>query len=748
MRRCPEFACLARNVSGAVAAVVLGLVPSPGGDGARADTAAAGPFPAEHAARAFPDADRIDRLEGNPPAAPAYRGEELGGYLFSTRQVTGSTGYAGKPLDLLVGLDTQGRITGASILAHHEPILVIGISDADLDAFVAQYSGLDVRRPVRLAGARVAGMGLRGQAAPEGVEAQAAEVDGISGASISAVVINDAILRSARIVARSSGIIEPEEGAGVAALDFDWFEEASWPELIDDGSLARLTLSVADVDAAFVKEGAPAWSERGRRGFAPEPSATFIDLYLALARPAAIGRNLLGDGGYNRLMAGLSPGDQPVLVAGRGLYSFKGTGFVRTGVFDRIQLVQGARTIPLETAHHTLLERLAARDAPVLREIGLFVVPAEAGLDPAQPWRLEILVAGGGPQEGAERQPSFAAFTLPYRLPDTFFRARPAGPAEAEEAQRWPLWQEVWWAHPVKIAVLVLALVVLTVTLVLQDWIERRPRFYNAFRLGFLTFTLVWIGWYAGAQLSVINVITFIQALLTGFRWEFFLLGPLMFILWSFVAVAMLFWGRGVFCGWLCPFGALQELLNTTAKALRVPQITVPFAIQERLWMVKYVLFIALLGISFYSVPYAVTGAEIEPFKTAMSLGFAREWPFVAFAAGLLAAGLFVERFYCRYLCALGAALALPARLRMFEWLKRRPQCGRECHICAVECTVGAIHPDGHINLNECIYCLNCQILYYDDQVCPPVIARRKRREARAAGHGEASPVAAGPTER
>ena len=37
----------------------------------------------------------------------------------------------------------------------------------------------------------------------------------------------------------------------------------------------------------------------------------------------------------------------------------------------------------------------------------------------------------------------------------------------------------------------------------------------------------------------------------------------------------------------------------------------------------------------------------------------------------LLVAGLFVERFYCRYLCPLGAALAIPARLRMFDWLKR-----------------------------------------------------------------------------
>ena len=64
---------------------------------------------------------------------------------------------------------------------------------------------------------------------------------------------------------------------------------------------------------------------------------------------------------------------------------------------------------------------------------------------------------------------------------------------------------------------------------------------------------------------------------------------------------------------------------------------------------------------------------------------------------------------------------------------KRRPQCGRECNICALHCSVQAIHPDGVINPNECIHCLNCQTLYHDETSCPPLIARRKRRDGRAA---------------
>ena len=205
-----------------------------------------------------------------------------------------------------------------------------------------------------------------------------------------------------------------------------------------------------------------------------------------------------------------------------------------------------------------------------------------------------------------------------------------------------------------------------------------------------------------------------------------------MFILWSYVAVALLFWGRGVFCGWLCPFGALQELTNKAARRLKVPQYRVPFAVHELLWPIKYIVFLGLFALSLGPMALAIRVAEVEPFKTAIVLKFDRAWPFVAYGLVLLGVGLFVERAFCRYLCPLGAAFAIPAKIRQFEWLKRHRQCGAPCQICAVDCPVQAIHPDGRINPNECIYCLTCQVNYYDAWVCPPMIERRKRREKRA----------------
>jgi polyferredoxin len=146
--------------------------------------------------------------------------------------------------------------------------------------------------------------------------------------------------------------------------------------------------------------------------------------------------------------------------------------------------------------------------------------------------------------------------------------------------------------------------------------------------------------------------------------------------------------------------------------------------------MIKYLVFLAIFAISLNSMDWAFRAAEVEPFKTVVALHFMRAAPFVLFAGATLAAGLFVRRFYCRYLCPLGGALALPARLRTFEWLKRRPQCGKECRQCNVQCPVKAINPSGVISPNECIYCLNCQAMYHDPKVCKGLEGREARRVA------------------
>ena len=110
-------------------------------------------------------------------------------------------------------------------------------------------------------------------------------------------------------------------------------------------------------------------------------------------------------------------------------------------------------------------------------------------------------------------------------------------------------------------------------------------------------------------------------------------------------------------------------------------------------------------------------------------LHFNRSGVYFWYAAGLLLIALFCRKFFCKYLCPLGAALAIPAPLRIFDWLRRRKECGRPCQICAIQCEVQAIRPTGEINPNECHYCLDCQVTYWDDHQCPPLSEKRIRRE-------------------
>ncbi len=648
--------------------------------------------PLDVARAAFPGATRIGDFSGAPPAAPVFKGAEQAGYLLSTRAVVGSVGFSGRPLDVLVGLANDGRIAGAHLREHSEPILVIGIPEERLKSYVAALAGTDIR------------------AAPRATKIGARDgTDLIVGATISSAVIRDAVVRSARAVARSRGLLGAP-GAAAARLDRESFAAANWQDLVADGSIVRRAVTRRDA-------GLPGPAEE-----------TVVTLYTGLLAPPRVGQNLLGAADFNALLAAMGPDDHTLLIAGDGLYSIKGTEWVRGGVFDRLEIRQNGKTIRLTHEGHRNVERLRAPESPALREMGIFIIPAAAGFDPLRPWRVALLVDGAGAAANAVE--------LPYRLPERYrIAGAPADTAMADNSapeSDEPLWLRIWRERAWQIVGLLAMLSTLYGILVFQDWLTANTRRYRIVRLTFLTVTLVWLGWYAGVQLSVVNVLTFVHALLTGFKWEFFLVDPLIFILWGWVAVAMLFWGRGVFCGWLCPFGALQELLNEGARRLRVPQLAIPFAVQERLWPTKYIIFLGLFAVSLNSTVWAAMGAEVEPFKTAITMHFVRHWPFVLYVVALLAAGLFVERFFCRFLCPLGAALAIPARLRMFEWLKRRTQCGRECHICAIHCTVQAIHPNGTINPNECIHCLNCQAVYHDDRTCTPLIQRRQRREAQA----------------
>ena len=372
----------------------------------------------------------------------------------------------------------------------------------------------------------------------------------------------------------------------------DVYQPANWTELTGSGAIRRLHLTRGQIDEAFKGTEAEGIDE----ATAQTADETFIDLYAADLNPPTIGRNLLGDNQYRFLMEELKPGEHAIAVLGSGEYSFKGSGYVRGGIFDRVQLRQFGDIISFRDLDFQRLNDIYLDGAPRFSEMAIFIVREAARFDPGSPWVLELLVRRQtGPVSGV-----FTSFELPYQMLEDYIE-RPQPTAEElaaiEEANR-PMWVNIWYQKSFQIGVILAALGLLTVILFLQDTFTQRPRFLHWLRRGYLVFTVVFIGWYALGQLSVVNVLTFVHALFQDFRWELFLSDPVIFIIWTFTAATILLWGRGVFCGWLCPFGALQELINEAARKLKIPQYELPFAVHERLWAIKYIVLLVLFGIS------------------------------------------------------------------------------------------------------------------------------------------------------
>ncbi|MEW6990337.1 transcriptional regulator NosR [Colwelliaceae bacterium 6441] len=660
------------------------------------------PIPLIH--EMFPQLTKIGEKQGEPLTWTIYKDEEIIGYAFETNDIAKIPAYSGEPVNMLVAITPKGVYIGAKVLEHHEPIILAGIPESKLHHFAEQYNGLNVSDRLKVGGNQTEGI---------------VHIDGLSGATVTVMVMNVAIVKSATQVARALGLISASEEIiqPMGTIYPDVYAKSDWTTLTGDGSIRKLYLNRKAVDEAFVGTEA----EHVDAASPEQKNDMFAEVYFAQVNIPSIGRNLLGDSEYDYLVSSLKEGEHAVILMGTG-YSFKGSGYVRGAIFDRIQVLQGSDAIAFRDLDHNRVPDIYIEGAPDFKERSIFIIRDHHEFNPAKDWQLELLVRRQtGPLDSI-----FTSFKADYHTLDKYLDRPPVIMPEPELT----LAEQVWQEKNIEVIILFILLAVLLITLFLQDIIVRHPTFMHNFRHGFLIITVVFIGWSWGGQLSIVNVFTFLQAFMSDFSWDLFLLDPIIFILWGAAAVTMLLWGRAVYCGWLCPFGALQELINVFARYIKIPQFELPWAVHERLWAIKYLILLGLFGLSMESLATAEQFAEVEPFKTTFLLKFDREWPFVLYASALLIINVFTRKFFCRYLCPLGAALSTSNSIRLFSWLRRRPECGQPCKTCAKECEIQAINPDGEINMRECHYCLDCQITYFNDEKCPPLkkLARKKRK--------------------
>lgn len=641
----------------------------------------------------LPGANEFSVRKGNPPYVEGYANDGharvLKGYVFLSTDIVDIQGYSGKPIVTLIGMDTKGAITDVRVLKHSEPILLVGIPESKLLAFLRQYVG-------RFAGARFE----IGRA-----ETGGASLDAISGATVTAIAENQLISRCAVAIASQVGIVKQAVLPQAKLLPSN--EHLAWRTLVETGAVQHLSIHAADVGER--DEGGP-----------------YLDLYFGYLNAPAIGKSVLGDYDYAQLMSRLKAGEHALFVVANGSESFKGSGFVRGGIYDRIQVRQGINAFTFKDSDYLNLYGIQAAGAPSFNETGIFIVRSPQ-FSAAYPWKFVFL---GHKVDVETRAKKFSAFNAPYWLAARFLEG---GRPHVEEER--PAWSNAWQAKRFEIGLFCAWAVGVMFFFASRDrWVRKAKRADKRWvswpKTASWLIAIAFAGWAEMAQPSITQVLTFVHALFGGWNMGLFLSDPFIFVFWIVIAVTVIVWGRGLFCGWMCPFGSMSEMLYKLARmtGLKKLQRKLPMRWHNRLRKLKYVVFAVLLAVSFFSMPWAEKLAEVEPFKTTFLVGVLhRSWPFVLFWTVVVGASIFIERPFCKYLCPLVASLALPGRFRFLK-LRRKPECST-CHACAAGCGSQAIDEGGHIDQMECMLCLDCMVLYYDEHVCPPLSKERKRRE-------------------
>ena len=619
------------------------------------------------------------------------------GFLFSTYETTKAKGYSGDHFDIIVGVKTDGRLAGSVIVELHEPMICpTCVPQTKLTALHETFIGANINRRVNLSSGTGGGRGY----------------DGVTGATISATLTTNGIITAAKKILRQTGLGANE---GPFYLDVDSFKEYNWSELVNWGGV---------VGKSFTREEIRKELEPQNKDYLKNPEKKFTSIYAGLANPASVGKNIFGGKWYSYHVSQLATGDNLLVVLGSGLYSWK------KNQYNRISLVQKDKKWKFTQSEALKATALRIKEKPNLSQIGLLRIPKEWGFDPLEKWSLEFEI---------NEKFTNGIFSLNYELPKKLITGDPVA---LEDAGLRPIetaflglvresklsgWQLEWAKQDFSIIFLFLLLIILTFLLVFQKKLSSNKKVHSYIRFGFLTITLTWIGWVAQAQLSIVNIISYTQALVQGKGYTQFLFEPLMCIIFVYTLITLILLGRGIFCGWLCPFGALQEIAYKFGRFIKLPEINIPFWLNERLWVLKYLLLMLIASTIIIGNDWSYSLIEIEPFKTAITSYFDRSLPYILYAGILIGITLFTERFFCRFICPLGAVLAFLGRFHIFDMIPRRPECGNPCHLCEKSCPVQAIAPTGKINMNECFQCLDCEVEYYNDSRCPPLIFEKKQ---------------------
>ena len=630
-------------------------------------------------------------------------GAEIG-YVFETKPLAPLPGFSGALINVLVMLDLDGRFLDLQLIEHNEPIFVSGLGEAPFHEFFEQYRGHSISSTL------VVGV-------PYGQADSASSLvylDGVTKATASVRIAHESVLAATLAVVR-------EKMQGIATgppahPDPDHDETLSWQDLVDQGLATRRLVTNAEVQEAFA---GTVWADDDAEAL-DDPDGSYLDLWVVDIGPKSIAQAALAKDTLQELQdfLAISPHDEPILVIDAGRHGLVSEDFIRNTSPDWLSAEQEGLPVAL-------------RDADLFVELGEGVPDGTAmilrtdrrlGFDPTRPWSLNVLAV----REHRSFQPDIGTVTFSAtHETDARFFVRP------EVVEPVPPWREALRNRSADLTALGFFLAGLVGVLGLRMNGLAAARAFTPLRLGILALMVGFVGWWGQGQLSIVTVLGVLRTALEGGSFAFLLYDPFSLVIWAVVIVSFVLWGRGFFCGWLCPFGALQEFAHHIGLKLGLRQFEPSARWDRRLKALKYVL-LAGLVLSVFVVPEMIDSlAEIEPFKTAITVYFLREWYYVLYAVSWLVLGLFLFKGFCRYVCPLGAVMAIGGLLRGRDWIARRHECGTPCQLCRVRCKYGAIEKSGRIDYAECFQCLDCVKIHDDPRQCVPQILANRARARR-----------------
>ena len=631
-------------------------------------------------------------------------GQDIG-YIFETEPLAPLPGFSGAAINVLVTLDRDGKFLRAELLEHNEPIFVSGLGQAPFHEFVRQYRGLSIFDSMTVG-------------VPYGTGDQAGSgqvyLDGVTKATASVRIAHESILAASLAVARER--MQGLAGGPTPSPKRDKGPELDWSSLIEQGIAKHFTISNAELQSAFA---GTLWEDDDAEALA-EPQGNYLDLWVIDVGPDAIARAVLDTetlAARDELMS-VADHSEPLLLLANDRHGLVSEEFVRNTAPDLLLAEQSGLPIALR---HADIDVQTADGVPDFEHRLMLRTDRRLGFNPTQDWDLIIRAIrrhGSFMPEVGVRE-----FRTTQSTPVRFFNL----PTVA--APR-PVWVESVLARRIDLAVLGGFLILLTGALLFrQSWIAGAQRL-RPYRLGILAFMLIFVGWWGQGQLSIVTVIGTLRAIVEGTGFLFLLYDPFSLLVWLAAIFGFVAWGRGLFCGWLCPYGALQEFADRLGRLLGIKRRRVPRRVDRSLKGLKYALLAVLIITGFVAPVLNDLLVEIEPFKTAITVGFMREWWFTVYAFGWLVLGAIWFKPFCRYICPLGAFMALGGLLRLRRWIPRRAECGSPCQLCKVRCNYDAIEKDGRIVYSECFQCLDCVSIHDDPKQCVPVILH-DRREAK-----------------